>query len=133
VLFYNGGSLIGSATLSGGQGVIDASTLPAGSNSVTATYAGDANFAGSTSSPVMVAVTKANPTLNWPTPAPISYGTPLSSTQLNATASVPGTFVYTPPAGTVLGFGSQTLSVLFTPTDTTDYNTATGPVLLTVD
>ena len=32
----------------------------------------------------------------------IVYGTALSATQLNATASVPGTFVYTPAAGTVL-------------------------------
>jgi hypothetical protein len=57
----------------------------------------------------------------------------LSATQLNATASVPGTFVYTPPAGTVLGAGSQTLAVTFTPTDTTDYNTATASVAITVD
>jgi len=133
VSFYNGASLIGSASLSGGQAIVNASTLPAGSNSITATYAGDANFAGSTSSPIIVMVTKANPTLTWPTPAPISYGTPLSSAQLNATASVPGTFVYTPPSGTVLGVGSQTLSVLFTPTDTTDYNTATGSVILIVE
>jgi len=60
------------------------------------------------------------------------YGTALSSTQLNATASVPGTFVYSPVSGTVLGAGSQTLSVTFTPTDTTDYNTATATVTLVV-
>jgi len=51
---------------------------------------------------------------------------------LNATASVPGTFVYSPVSGTVLGAGSQTLSVTFTPTDTTDYNAATATVTLTV-
>ena len=44
--------------------------------------------------------------------------------QLDATANVPGTFIYTPAAGTVLGAGNdQTLSVSFTPTDTTDYTT----------
>ena len=38
---------------------------------------------------------------------------------------MPGTFTYTPAAGTVLKAGTgQTLSVSFTPTDTTDYTTA---------
>ena len=51
----------------------------------------------------------------------------LSSAQLDATASVAGTFTYTPAAGTVLDAGNgQTLSVTFTPTDTVDYNTADG-------
>ena len=50
-----------------------------------------------------------------------------SATQLNATASVPGTFVYTPAAGTVLNAGAaQTLSVTFTPTDAANYTTATA-------
>ena len=53
--------------------------------------------------------------------------------QLNATASVPGSFVYTPAAGAVLGAGSQTLSVTFTPTDGVDYTTATTTVPLTVN
>ena len=35
-----------------------------------------------------------------------TYGTALSATQLNATANVPGTFVYTPAAGTVLNAGA---------------------------
>ena len=49
---------------------------------------------------------KATPTITWSTPADITYGTALSATQLNATASVPGTFVYTPAAGTVLNAGA---------------------------
>jgi len=71
-------------------------------------------------------------TLSWANPAAIVYGTALSSTQLNATASVPGIFAYTPPAGTVLLAGTQTLSVVFTPTDTTDYLPATTTVSITV-
>jgi hypothetical protein len=75
-----------------------------------------------------VAVT---PTVSWGTISAITYGTALSGTQLNATATnpntgttVPGTFTYTPAAGIVLGSGSgQTLSVNFVPTDTNDYNT----------
>ena len=77
-------------------------------------------------------VDKATPTITWATPSAITYGTALSPMQLNATASVPGTFVYSPVSGTVLGAGSQTLSVTFTPTDATDYNTATATVTLVV-
>ena len=73
------------------------------------------------------------PTITWATPAAITYGTALSATQLDASASVAGTFVYSPAAGAVLGAGTQTLSVTFTPTDTTDYSTATGTVQLTVN
>jgi hypothetical protein len=81
---------------------------------------------------VMETVSQLTPTITWSTPASITYGTPLSSTQLDATASVPGTFVYSPAAGTVLGAGTQTLNVTFTPTDTTDYTTATATTTLTV-
>ena len=63
-------------------------------------------------------VDKATPTITWANPADITYGTALSTTQLDATASVPGTLTYTPVAGTVLNAGAgQTLSVSFTPTD----------------
>jgi CSLREA domain-containing protein len=60
------------------------------------------------------------PTLAWTQPPAIAYGTPLGLSQLNATASVPGTFAYSPPAGTVLNAGlNQTLSATFTPQDST--------------
>ena len=63
----------------------------------------------------------------------IVYGTALSATQLNATTTVPGTFVYTPPATTVLPAGAaQSLSVTFTPADTANYTTATKTVAITV-
>jgi hypothetical protein len=77
-------------------------------------------------------VNKAVPVITWPAPAAITYGTPLSATQLDATANVPGAFVYTPAAGTVLSAGAHTLSVKFTPTDTTDYISATATRTLTV-
>jgi len=58
----------------------------------------------------------------------------LSSTQLNAKASVPGTFLYNPLSGTILSAGQQqVLQTVFTPTDTTDYNTATASVTINVD
>ena len=46
---------------------------------------------------------------------------------------MPGSFVYTPASGTMLPVGARaTLPTTFAPTDTTDYNTATGNVAITV-
>ena len=78
-------------------------------------------------------VSPVTPVIKWATPAAIAYGTALSATQLDATTSVPGAFVYTPPLGTMLAVGSQTLSVTFTPTDTTDYTTSGAKVTLMVN
>jgi hypothetical protein len=77
-------------------------------------------------------VNKAVPVITWPAPAPISYGTALSATQLDATANVPGTFIYIPAAGTVLGGGAHTVHVYFTPTDRTDYTSATTTQVVTI-
>ncbi|MDU0457329.1 MAG: multicopper oxidase domain-containing protein [Geobacteraceae bacterium] len=74
-------------------------------------------------------VTKATPVITWGTPAPITFGTPLSGTQLNATANVGGTFTYSPTAGTVLNTSSAVLSVTFTPTSTANYTTAAASVI----
>jgi hypothetical protein len=77
--------------------------------------------------------TQITPTITWATPAAITYGTPLSRRQLNARSTVAGTFAYSPAAGTVLGAGQQTLTVIFSPTDTTNYTTATATVTFTVN
>jgi len=81
---------------------------------------------------VQLVVSPATPTITWATPAAITYGTALSGTQLDASANTSGVFVYAPVSGTVLGAGTQNLSVTFTPTDTTDYTTATGSTTLTI-
>ena len=52
---------------------------------------------------------------------------------LTPRASVLGSFVYTPTAGTVLPAGVNTLSVTFTPNNTAVYATATATVQLTVN
>src|SRR5207253_6494778 len=78
-------------------------------------------------------VLKATPAITWSNPADITYGTVLSATQLNATASVAGSFVYTPAAGTLLNVGNnQTLHVDFTPTDTANYNGTSKDVAINV-
>ncbi len=110
------------------------STPHAGPAVLTATFTPtDATDYAATTSTVTLTVNKAAPTITWPTPASVSVGTALTSAQLNASASTPGTFVYTPPAGTVMSsIGSVTLSAAFTPTDATDFNAASSSVTLTV-
>lgn len=100
--------------------------------SLTANWAADANYAAASLNQA-TAATKIAPVIAWATPAPIAYGTPLSGAQLNATASVQGTFVYSPTPGTVLGAGPHILSATFTPNDPGDYNTATAQVTLQVN
>jgi len=80
-----------------------------------------------------LAVTKAPSAVTWATPAAIGYGTVLSAAQLNATSSVPGTLAYTPAVGTVLTAGTNSLTAIFTPTDSTDYSGATNTVALIVN
>ena len=82
---------------------------------------------------VSLAVVKATPTVAWSTPAPITYGTVLGAAQLNAMASVPGVFAYTPAAGTLPTAGVQTLLVTFTPEDGESYETAQATVSLTIN
>jgi len=136
-----------SATASSGLTVSFASTTPAvctvsgtrvtllsgGTCTIQATQAGNATYAAATPINQSFQVNPTAPTITWPAPAAITYGTALSATQLNATASVAGKFVYTPPAGTVLQPGTSTLSVTFTPTNTTDYTTAIASVSITVN
>ena len=77
-------------------------------------------------------------TINWVAPTAILFGSALGPQQLNAslgnqTAAIPGMFVYSPAAGTVLPVGAgQTLSVTFTPTDTT-YAAVTASTTITVN
>ncbi len=84
-----------------------------------------------------VQIVKATPTITWPTPASIPFGTPLAAKQLNATASnagaaVAGSFVYSPASGTVLQPGVQTLNLTFNPSDTAHYNSASASVQIVV-
>ncbi len=93
----------------------------------------DADNFNNASSTVAINVAKATPTLSWSAPAPIVFGTPLGSSQLNAATGVPGTFAYFPPAGTVLSAGTgQRLDVLFTPANPENYTSASASVLLDV-
>jgi len=107
--------------------------LPAGTHklSVTLNPINDADYTAAQAT-ISLTVVKATPAISWPTPAPIVYGTPLGATELNASASVPGEFVYIPGVGAVLAAGKHTPSVIFTPADTRNYNAAQAAVPLVV-
>ena len=107
-----------------------ASLILSGNTLYGTTYYGGASGAGTVFSLRLSA--QASPAITWPTPAPLTYGAALTAEQLNATASVPGSFAYTPTNGTVLNAGTDILSVIFTPTDTVDYSGVTGTVSLVV-
>jgi len=105
----------------------------AGTYTVVATFPGDIVYAPASSNPLTFTIAKATPAITWATPAAIPYGAALDSTQLDATADVPGSFAYNPGPGTVLQAGNgQTLSVTFTPTDAVDYSTVTATASLNV-
>ena len=114
----NGTNLVDNARITGSQTasitITGVQTVDAGDYRVVVT-----NIYGSATSSVATLLIRTIPTLAWLNPAPITYGTALSSNQLNASASVPGTFIYNPAAGTVLNSGTNVLTVNFTPTDTT--------------
>jgi hypothetical protein len=110
------------------------SVLSAGTDtlSVTFTPTDSVNYATATKT-VQLSVGQATPPIIWATPAGFSYGTALSGAQLNATSPVAGSFTYTPAPGSIPTAGVDTLSITFTPTDTTDYTTATKTVQLIVN
>lgn len=72
------------------------------------------------------------PSITWNTPADITTETPLSTTQLNAQANVPGTFTYNPVAGTYLSAGQHTLYANFTPNDSVNYSIVNTSVTINV-
>jgi hypothetical protein len=93
---------------------------------------GNYTFVQAVGNALALTVTQGVPLVTWINPGPIILGAALSSVQLNATANVPGSFAYTPTNGTVLNAGANTLSVIFTPTDTVDYKNVTDTVSLVV-
>jgi len=114
--------------------------LAAGSHMLVASFPGDTNFQKSQSSVLTENVSKTVPTVTWLTPAPVTYPTILTNTQLDATSDVAGgSFTYTfpalahcspvtEPAGsssftstcTPLQ-GEQLTTVVYTPPETFDY------------
>ena len=107
--------------------------LARGSHTLKVTFTPDDTENYTTSeATVTLTVAKITSVIEWPSPAPITYATLLGATQLCATASVPGTFDYSPALGAVLAAGQHKLSVVFTPRDSQEYSTSQAAVSLSV-
>ena len=79
VQFKANGANIGSpASFAGGSVSRSFNNLAAGSHSIEAVYAGNSTFDASTSPSLAQTVTQATPTITWPNPSAIIYGTLLS-------------------------------------------------------
>jgi hypothetical protein len=128
----SGGSAPGELTYTPGSGTV----LNAGSQTLNVIAAATTNYNEANKS-VTILVNKADQNISWATPTAITYGTLLSSTQLNAIVagvtggSAPGALTYTPATGTLLDAGSQLLSVTAAATD--NYNEANKSVSLLVN
>jgi sugar lactone lactonase YvrE len=127
-------------SLTAGVGSFSATLETVGIQTITAT--GVNGLSGTSNNILVSAALPSQPVIQWPTPAPITYGANLAGV-LNASAVyqnsvVPGTYVYTAgitpiTASTVLAAGTYTLNVNFTPTDTNLYLSASGSVSLVVN
>ena len=96
-------------------------------------YTYTASLTSAASATASETISPTTPTVAWPTASAITYGQTLASSTLTGGAgSVPGSFAFTAP-GSTPGAGTASQSVTFTPTDTTDYNTVTGLVSVTVN
>src|SRR5205085_1135648 len=97
VAFVDGGTTLGTATVSGNSPVtITTSSLSVGSHNISAVYSGDGSFAGSTSATQAVTVGQASTT----TALSASNSTPVFGELITLTASVT---VAAPGAGTPSG------------------------------
>jgi hypothetical protein len=104
VKFYQGTTLLGSATLVNGQAAFSWTPGAAGSTSASASYDGNTNFNASSSSAVAVSVQKASSsTLLASSMNPSVAGTQVTFTATVSPATVGGTVVFTSvgPSGTI--------------------------------
>ena len=107
--------------------------LPAGTTTLLATFIpNDTKDYTTATASVPMTVIKATPLLTWPSSAPLSTFDPLGPAQLNATSVVPGTYTYTPAAGTYLPAGTITLNVVFQPNDASNYQAVKSTAQVTV-
>jgi len=124
----------GSANTDGAFSWTSPNLIPAAgtpNQSVTFTPSNTSEFSTVTHT-VIVTVNKAAPTVSsWPSASAITYGQALSASTLSG-GSTAGRFAWTSP-GTIPGAGTPTESVTFTPTDSTDYSTATSSISVTVN
>jgi hypothetical protein len=112
VTFFNGTTQLGVSALNSGAASLVV-TLPAGQNSVTASYAGDSNYVAAASAAVSVTVNKTQQTVTFKQLASaVTYGASPLTLSASASSGLPVTFSVTGPAKvngttlTITGAGS---------------------------
>jgi O-glycosyl hydrolase len=107
ISFSDGATSLGTATLVNGVAMLSTNALPAGTNSITATYAGNSSYAAATSNAVSLVVTTAGiatTTALSVTPGPVAAG---ASVTLTATVTSSNTGMV--PTGSVSFYDGTTL------------------------
>jgi len=136
------GAALSASTLSGGSGTPAGSfawSSPSSIPSAVGTYNYQVTFTtndtvnyNALTQNVSITVNKANPTVTWPTASSITYGAALSTSTLSGGAGS-GAFAWSSPSTIPGNAGSHEYEVTFTPSDTSNYNTLTHNVSITVN
>ncbi|HMP72156.1 MAG TPA: hypothetical protein PKE55_02730 [Kiritimatiellia bacterium] len=119
----------------GGPGYLEGADLGftgSGEVRVAARQPGNDDWNAAVSVTNAVLVSTVSPWITWPQPVAAVYGTLLGPVQLNAEASVEGTFNFEPAAGALLNAGTNLLTAVFTPLDEELYGSASAEVLWVV-
>ena len=118
VTFYSGTQTLGIGNLIGGTATLTTSSLPVGGDSLTATYGGNSNFAGSTSSTVFFVVSGTKPTISFAVPnttygvAPFNVAATSNSTGAITYSAVGGPATVSGSTVTITGAGTVILEAL---------------------
>ena len=137
------GTLPSGLTLDTATGVISGTPSAAGSSAITIGVT-DSNTATATTSAFTITVNKAQPLLSSFTIPTKTFGNaPFALTAPTVTGSIPGSFTYSSSNAavatistnnvTITGGGVSTITALFTPSDTANYETATITATLTIN
>jgi Bacterial Ig-like domain (group 3)/FG-GAP-like repeat len=147
IVFQSNGTTIGTVPLASGVAVLNITSLPVGTDNITAAYAGDTNFNASTSAAAVVTVTATTtpltPTLSFAPIANVVNG--VAPFTVSATSASSGAVTYAVTSGpatisgatvTVTGVGTVVLSASqaaagnYTAATTTASFNVTAPVVL---
>jgi hypothetical protein len=104
----DGGTNIGTTTLSGGIGTLNVPNLAVGAHSIVCTYAGDSSFTGSTSNTIAPVVTQTSSSVSLGTSGtPSTYGMAITFTASVAPSNATGTIQFKDGSSVI---GTATLS-----------------------
>ena len=118
ITFYSGATSLGTAPLSSGVAILNVTSLPTGTDTLTASFAGDTNFTASTSAALSYTVAKVTPAMSLsaaPNPVALQGSVTLTAAVSSAAGTPTGSVVFSDDntvLGTVpLSTGAATLAI----------------------